>query len=137
MTNLEQKLRTLRTAIESIGDEAFVELSAAYDADTLDTENICAEWVLLAEAFRLFFERMADNTTMPEVTIEFFDDVARLMPNKMIAQMLLHLPIIDGAGNNDPDGRLDRHLAVDVAETLGPDWAQAWYRFIVLVTKLA
>lgn len=38
----------------------------------------------------------------------------------------------DGVG----DPRL-KHLAVDVAEVLGPDHAQTLYRFAVLVTKLA
>jgi hypothetical protein len=35
------------------------------------------------------------------------------------------------------DGKLDKRLAIDVAETLGPDHAQTLYKFAVLVTKLA
>ena len=51
-----------------------------------------------------------------------------------IGSIILTLPIT-AAG--DPEAALDRHLAVDVADTIGPDWAQALYRFAVLVTKLA
>ena len=31
----------------------------------------------------------------------------------------------------------EKQMALDVAEVLGPDWAQRLYRFTVLVTKLA
>lgn len=48
-----------------------------------------------------------------------------------IGELLLGLPITERGE------KLDRHLAVEVADVLGPDNAQAWYHFIVLVTKLA
>lgn len=51
-----------------------------------------------------------------------------------IGAIILNLPL---TRNGDPDGPIDKHLAVEVAEALGPDWAQALYRFTVLVTKLA
>ena len=50
-----------------------------------------------------------------------------------IGELLLAMPIVEPTSNE----LLDQHLAVDVANALGPDHAQNWYRFIVLVTKLA
>jgi len=56
------------------------------------------------------------------------------LSNEAIGQIVLNLPMTE---NGDPDSPIDGHLAVDVAKELGPDWAQALYRFAVLVTKLA
>ncbi len=50
-----------------------------------------------------------------------------------LGELLLAMPIMEPTSNE----LLDMHLAVDVANALGPDHAQNWYRFIVLVTKLA
>jgi hypothetical protein len=66
---------------------------------------------------------------------EEWSEFAGLLPRSAIGQLLLQLPITEEPFNDT--SQLDKHLAVDVAEALGPDWAQAWYRFIVLVTKLA
>lgn len=63
--------------------------------------------------------------------VEDWDSFARLLPDVAVGKLLLALRITDDF--SEPR----KHLAVDVAETLGPDVAQAWYRFIVLVTKLA
>jgi len=52
---------------------------------------------------------------------------------KEIAVILASIPITE----YDPQDPLDRHLALEVADILGDDWAQAWYRFVVLVTKIA
>lgn len=53
---------------------------------------------------------------------------------EIMAAMLLQIPITE---NHDPEAKLNKKLALAVADTFGPDWAQAFYRFAVLVTKLA
>lgn len=88
-----------------------------------------------ADLFIAMLEEVIDTEVVePGV---FFEYVLHKLPNEVLGQMLLHMPIIDGAGRSDPDGRIDRGLALAAADELGPDWAQAWYRFAVLVTKLA
>lgn len=51
-----------------------------------------------------------------------------------LANIFLNLPLTTDA---DPDGPLDKRLALEVAEAIGPDHAQKLYRFAVLVTKIA
>lgn len=51
-----------------------------------------------------------------------------------LANIFLNLPLTTNA---DPDGPLDKRLALEVAEAIGPDHAQKLYRFAVLVTKIA
>ena len=58
----------------------------------------------------------------------------RSLTDKAIGELLLAIPITQEGGHFD---EINQHLAVDVARVLGPDHAQAWYRFAVLVTKLA
>lgn len=136
MTDIEKKLRDVRTALESITPEDFVALARAYDTDTAEAEAICAEWNLTAEAVNCFMTALSDNAFMDEVLIEFCHEVFRTLPDRFIGQLLIALPIIDCPGNADPDGPLDKRLALSVAEALGPDWSQAWYRFAVAVTKM-
>lgn len=64
---------------------------------------------------------------------------ADLMPTAHFAMMMLKYPVVITklAEAEDPGNPINKRAALDVAEILGPDWAQAWYRFIVLVTKLA
>jgi len=56
------------------------------------------------------------------------------LTHEAISELFLAMPIMWRDGHFD---ELDQHLAVDVARVLGPDHAQNWYRFAVLVTKLA
>lgn len=82
------------------------------------------------------------NSHIPSDEIKAWDEsdwssFVDFIPDEAIGRLLLQLPIVDGPGKADPGESIRKHLAVDVAETLGPDWAQAWYRFVVLVTKLA
>lgn len=71
-----------------------------------------------------FFELLAHNPVL-----------FRHITNEAFGQLLFQLPVTEEEGN--PDSKINKKAALDVAEALGPDWAQAWYRFIVLVTKLA
>lgn len=73
---------------------------------------------------------MTELASSPDLMVQFL----RLLPAPVLGAMLLQFPLTP---DGDDTGPLDRHLAVDVAEVLGPDWAQTWYRFAVLVTKLA
>ena len=50
--------------------------------------------------------------------------------------MLDHI-LMNQLGNPDEMRKEDKVRAVQVAEEIGPDWAQKLYRFAVLVTKLA
>jgi len=56
----------------------------------------------------------------------------RSLSNDAIGNILLSFPITEPMNDE-----IDRHLAVDVASIIGPDHAQNWYRFAVLVTKVA
>lgn len=69
------------------------------------------------------FEDVRENFLPREDMFAYFLNVPEI--HKLCAGLLLQMPLDD------------KHLAVDVAEELGPDNAQALYRFAVLVTKLA
>ena len=68
---------------------------------------------------------------------EDWDSFTTFLTDKALARLILQIPITEGPGNADPDAAIRKHFAVDVADEIGPDWAQALYRFAVLVTKLA
>lgn len=73
---------------------------------------------------------------MTYVDAQVIIDVANCLDTDTLARMFLGaFPITNELGN--PDARPHKSFALTVAETIGPDWAQAWYHFIVLVTKLA
>lgn len=57
------------------------------------------------------------------------------LSDKAAAGVLLNLQITAEPGL--PESGVNKRLALEAAERLGPDWAQALYRFAVLVTKLA
>lgn len=57
------------------------------------------------------------------------------LSNEAAANILLHMQITAKPGL--PESGVNKRLALEVAERLGPDWAQALYHFAVLVTKLA
>ena len=63
-----------------------------------------------------------------------FGAFAERLSDASIGQLLLQLPFTEVVG--DPESRSARYLAVEVADALGPDHAQALYHFAVLVTKL-
>jgi len=69
-----------------------------------------------------------DSDFLKEELIEL-----RSLTNDAIGELLLAMPITETMN----DDEIDRHLAVDVASIIGPDHAQNWYRFAVLVTKVA
>jgi hypothetical protein len=75
---------------------------------------------------------LVENTAEPNFFTGSTSAVKNL-PNELLADILLQLPLTEG---DDPDGRVDRALALTVADHIGPDWAQSLYRFAVLVTKL-
>jgi hypothetical protein len=62
---------------------------------------------------------------------EFFATFGFQLTHDAIGYLLGALPItaLDGA-------RPNVHLAADVADLFSPDWAQAWYRFVVALTKI-
>ena len=70
-----------------------------------------------------------------DVQLEFFAGFLWAMPEIMRARMLLNFPLTEGPGH--AEGRVNRKLALAIADELGPDWAQTLYRLSVLVTKLA
>ena len=47
--------------------------------------------------------------------------------------MLRHMPINRG---DDADDKPDAGFAQEITEVLDPDWTQAWYHFVVLMTKI-
>lgn len=57
------------------------------------------------------------------------------LSDKAVAGILLNLQITAEPGLSESG--VNKRLALEAAERLGPDWAQALYRFAVLVTKLA
>lgn len=57
------------------------------------------------------------------------------LSDKAAAGILLNLQITKEPGL--PESGVNKRLALETAERLGPDWAQALYHFAVLVTKLA
>ena len=61
---------------------------------------------------------------------EGFTQFVERLDNEALGQLLLQFPFTEG------DERPNRKLALEVADILGPDYAQDLYRFAVLVTKL-
>ena len=57
------------------------------------------------------------------------------LSDKAAATVLLNLRLTTELGNHESG--VNKRLALETAERLGPDWAQALYHFAVLVTKLA
>jgi len=57
------------------------------------------------------------------------------LSHEAAANILLHMQITAEPGF--PESGVNKRLALEAAERLGPDWAQALYHFSVLVTKLA
>lgn len=57
------------------------------------------------------------------------------LSDKAAAGILLNLQITAEPGL--PESGVNKRLALEAAERIGPDWAQALYHFAVLVTKLA
>lgn len=57
------------------------------------------------------------------------------LSEKAAAGVLLNMQITAKPGL--PESGVNKRLALEAAERLGPDWAQALYHFSVLVTKLA
>lgn len=112
------------------------ELFAFLRANPHDIPNGNDLWgdiTLALESIGIAINHMA-NTEEGE---EFFDELANQLTGHALGHILLAAKITDSPGGVDRDARPNGHLAVDVSDVLGPDWAQAWYRFIVLVTKLA
>jgi hypothetical protein len=64
---------------------------------------------------------------------EYLSTFSHHVSGELIGQLILQLPLTIMGDY----GKLDKRLAIDVAETLGPDHAQTLYKFAVLVTKLA
>lgn len=56
------------------------------------------------------------------------------LSDKAAAGILLNLQTTAEPGL--PESGVNKRLALEAAERIGPDWAQALYRFAVLVTKL-
>ena len=85
-----------------------------------------------ADVFTEKVEEVLNHETIePEM---FFGYAAGNLPKEAIAQLIMQ------SFHMEPDGNFTRHekgLALEFAETLGPDYAQRLYRFAVLVTKLA
>lgn len=73
----------------------------------------------------------ASNYLAQPSNANFIEDLS----DKAIANLLLKMPITKEPGN--PEAGVNKRLALEAAEALGPDWAQSLYRFAVLVTKLA
>ena len=66
---------------------------------------------------------------------EGFAQCVEKLSNEALGQLLLQFPLTESPV--DTEGRPNRQLALEVADIIGPDHAQALYRFAVLVTKLA
>ena len=62
-------------------------------------------------------------------------EFVRELSPEVLADFMLQIQVTVEPG--DPEELVNKKLAVEVADMLGPDWAQAWYHFIVLVTKVA
>lgn len=80
---------------------------------------------------------IGDEPLPPDTTdnwIAVFNDLVSALSPTMLGELLMQIPVTK---NNAPEGPVNKSLALTVAETIGSDWAQAWYRFVVLVTKLA
>lgn len=59
-----------------------------------------------------------------------------LRPEERAVLIFQGLTVRAGTDGGMELGKADKAFAVELAETLGPDWAQWLYRFSVLVTKL-
>ena len=97
----------------------------------LETEADHVRPFVAAQVVRAFVPALNLATDLdPEFLGEELTNL-RSLTGEAFGQLLLGMPIEEMLSHN-----IDQHLAVDVANALGPDHAQNWYRFIVLVTKL-
>jgi len=129
---ITEKVNARLEAIASELDEILTEYSAHVRPH--EAAKVAGQGISFAE---ISHESAGETFVMPELGYQILQDnacwVESIGPNAM-GQLLLNMPITEMC---DPETPLDKHLAVEIANELGPDWAQAWYRFIVLVTKLA
>lgn len=113
MSNVHEATASMRKVFEA--------LRANPDSDN---QPACVMAETMAEAM----DHLANTECGEEVIAHFI----RQLDYRTIGALMLQMPVAPGGVDMAPN----KHLAVDVAETIGPDRAQAWYRFIVLVTKV-
>ncbi len=91
----------------------------------------------LYEAMQAFVAQVK-NWEGEELLGEVYDNLTEQLPAEERAMLIFHL-LAPSCDNNDPEqlSAQAKKFAVDVAEVMGPDWAQWLYKFTVLVTKLA
>ena len=125
----EENVIAFRNGIDNLS--AAIQYMRSLDGECeMHGPELAATTILAMEALGLalndLFEWDADG--------EYADQLVESLTDKTRAQIMLKMPWTQ---MHNPDGPLDKHFAVEVAETLGPDWAQALYRFAVLTTKVA
>lgn len=80
------------------------------------------------------FAERAEHEAEGDSPARFFQEVMLLLPDDVIANMLLQHRAFTG---EDFMTREAKEFALELAEVLGPDHAQKLYRIAVLCTKLA
>ena len=120
--------RAIERVAHECGFSAMVQLAteALNEANYTDAENH-----VLADAMREHIEAWGDVDSH-----EFFDTLFSRMNAPTIGNCILQMPL----AANPMEARtanVNKTLALEVAEVLGPDHAQTLYHFAVLVTKLA
>lgn len=114
-------LAALDEALECMGD-VLIDLLAEGEYEPLDIGKAVGKRLRLVIGFEA-----------QDAQLEFFAGFVQAMPEEMLARLLINFPLAEGRDT----GRVNRKLALAVADELGPDWAQTLYRLSVLVTKLA
>ena len=123
----------METAIAAARDgaDAFLNIMRHPELMAHMTPDTAAQFTLYCEtaahgSSALFEDR--DNTEFTQEFIQGFSGTA-------LGEMILQMPLTKNP--MDEQSRPNPVLACEVAEQLGPDHAQALYRFAVLVTKVA
>lgn len=96
------------------------------------TPDTAAAQIRAAESLRL---GLIAAMECGEAADHVFEEIFANMDGQTLGRIMLAFGNVITESMSDT--KINRHAAVDVADVIGPDWAQTWYRFIVLVTKVA
>ena len=108
--------------------------------DELSPDELALLLELFPKLLKLFLEKDRPTPALEdsfrsgfsELEPTEWQDFLRPLRNGTLADLISALPIWDNS-----QGRPNRKLALELADTLGAENAQRLYRFAVLVTKLA
>jgi hypothetical protein len=116
-------IESAKVMIEGVHE---TECKSSYGSEVSEA-NVAHEIALAA------FGNAMDHSDDTDTRLDFLSSLSHKLPEELVPELILQL-----IGRMQPvDGPLNKSFWLNVAETLGPDWAQALYHGAVFATKVA